>query len=102
MRDPQGVWTVLAAKGTEIGQVGGPGGLAIDSAGRLYVVDNGNHRLQVRDLDGSWSVLSAANSEVSPLFMEYFVGILVDHQGVVYVTDSHRVFRWTPQPNRQR
>jgi tripartite motif-containing protein 71 len=101
MRDLQGVWKVLAPKGTEIGQVGGPGGLAIDSSGRLYVVDNGNHRLQVRDLDGRWSVLGAANSEASPLFMEYFMGIQVDRQGVVYVTDSHRVFRWKPQPKPQ-
>ena len=97
MRNPQGVWTVVASEGAEVGQVGKPGGLAADFAGRLYVIDNGNHRLQVRDLDGRWFVLGAGNPEEAPILAEFFPGLQIDRQGSVYLTDTHRVFRWTPR-----
>jgi RNA polymerase sigma factor (sigma-70 family) len=98
MRDAQGRWTIVAAKGKETGQVGRVAGLNTDSVGRLYVVDKGNQRLQVRDLDGKWFVLTAVGSEAGPLFAENFMSIAVDRQGIIYLTDSHLVFRWAPQP----
>jgi tripartite motif-containing protein 71 len=45
MRDAQGGWSVLAAGGSAVGQVSHPSGLAVDTAGNLYVADTGNNRL---------------------------------------------------------
>jgi DNA-binding beta-propeller fold protein YncE len=45
-RDVQGNWSVVAAAGTDLGQVSDPAGLAVDTAGNLYVVDTGNDRVQ--------------------------------------------------------
>jgi len=97
MPDSHGGWTMVAPWGSGLGQVAWPVGLATDAIGRLYIADFGNQRLQVRDVDGKWFVL-ASGSEAGLLNRFGPAGIAVDRQGVVYVTDSHRVFRWTPQP----
>jgi len=87
-----GGWTTVATNGSELGQVEHPVGIATDAIGRLYLADGGNHRLQVRDVDGKWSLLAAAKSYESPQ------GIAVDRHGVVYFSDAAGVVSWTPQP----
>jgi DNA-binding beta-propeller fold protein YncE len=34
-------------KGAEVGQFDGPTDIAVDARGRIYVVDRGNHRVQI-------------------------------------------------------
>jgi tripartite motif-containing protein 71 len=46
-RDAQGNWSLIAAEGADLGQVRSPTGLAVDSAGSLYVADTYNSRIQV-------------------------------------------------------
>jgi DNA-binding beta-propeller fold protein YncE len=46
-RDAQGNWSVIARVGTDVGQVYGPSGLAVDTAGRLYVAHTGKKRVQM-------------------------------------------------------
>ena len=45
-RDLAGVWTVLAPRGSETGQVREALGVAVDAIGNLYVADPGNQRIQ--------------------------------------------------------
>jgi hypothetical protein len=87
MLNPKGRWTTVAAAGHGLGQVSLVNGLATDSVGRLYV---GGFRLQARDVDGKWFVLSAG----------VFMGVVVDRHDVVYTAgiEPPRVLRWTPQP----
>jgi tripartite motif-containing protein 71 len=37
---------VIATLGSDLGEVDGPSGLAVDAAGNLYVADTGNNRVQ--------------------------------------------------------
>jgi hypothetical protein len=46
-RDAEGHWSVNATRGTALGQVSGPTGLAVDGAGHLYVADTDNYRVQM-------------------------------------------------------
>ena len=98
MLDSQGHWTNVAAQGTELGRISSYiAGIATDANGRLYVADSGNSRVQVREADGKWFLLAAADTGVpgpsSPS------GMVVDRHGVVYVTDGSqpRVLSWTPE-----
>jgi RNA polymerase sigma factor (sigma-70 family) len=96
IRDSKGRWKTLATNGRELGQVARVTALATDSFGRLYVADIDNARLQVRDVDGRWMVLSQfpPNSSMP-------CGVAVDNRGGVYITGCHgaTVLRWTPPAN---
>ncbi len=60
----------------------GPYGLAVDSAGSLYVADNGNNRVQKLPA-------GSATQEVLPFTdLNSPEGVAVDSTGVVYVTDA--------------
>jgi hypothetical protein len=48
---------ILGGAGSGVGQFNGPQGVAFDSRGDLYVTDTGNHRVQVRNLQGAWKAL---------------------------------------------
>jgi sugar lactone lactonase YvrE/predicted small lipoprotein YifL len=66
-------------------------GVAIDSAGNLYMVDTGNNQLLMQPVSGSVSVVST-----STLSQPY--GVAVDGAGNIYVADSgnNRVIEETP------
>jgi tripartite motif-containing protein 71 len=73
-----------------------PGGLALDSAGNVYVADTYNYRIQVFTSDGrflrSWGSKGKGEGEfLHPKFPGGDgpgpMGIVVDHQDRVYVTD---------------
>jgi DNA-binding beta-propeller fold protein YncE len=78
MKDFQGNSTTLADRGSELGQVTGPIGIAVDEAGSLYVIDAS--RLQKRDSNGNWTLLAA--DLMSPF------GIAVDKAGNLYVSEQ--------------
>ena len=72
--------------GSPVGVLIAPRGIAVDRAGRVYVVDSGNSRIQVFSNDGH--LLMAWGSEGSgPGQFSRPDGIAVDAQGNIYVAD---------------
>jgi YYY domain-containing protein len=106
--DPQGNWLLMfGSRGTENGQFSqlnetgegtGPGGLAVDAAGNVYVADTWNHRIQKFDKDGNFLLawggfvsladpVSAGDAARDSKFYGPR-GVAVGPDGNVYVTDT--------------
>jgi sugar lactone lactonase YvrE len=100
---PEGVVTTLAG-GTE-GDVDGTGtaarfsspyGVAVDSAGNVYVVDQGNHRIRKITPEGVVTTLAGngpfgygyADGTGTAAKFDHPQGVAVDSAGIVYVGDS--------------
>ena len=66
-RDSHGEWKVCMASGTGIGQTQRPTCLGVDASDNLYVVDDvkggRQARLQKRDRQGRWTVLTEASAD---------------------------------------
>jgi hypothetical protein len=87
-----------------------PSGLAMDSAGNLYVADSNNHRVLVffdplkndttADLlfgqQGDFTTGVMNKGGVSAMSLNYPMGLALDDQGALYVADSdnHRILRF--------
>ncbi len=67
-------------KGSAPGEFDGPHTLAMDSRGRLFVGDRGNHRIQIFDQDGNFIAQWTQFSRPS--------GVYIDKNDVIYVADS--------------
>ena len=75
-----------------------PEGIAVDSAGNVYVADKGNHRIRKIDSRGNVSTLAgsqygfADGQRMAAKFYEPR-GVAVDSTGIVFVTDTenHRI-----------
>jgi DNA-binding beta-propeller fold protein YncE/4-amino-4-deoxy-L-arabinose transferase-like glycosyltransferase len=77
--------SMWGGQGTEPGQFQGPRGIAVDrQRGQVYVVDTGNKRVQVFELDGGFIAVWDRSDES---FEEPF-DVVVDSQGEVYVLDA--------------
>lgn len=76
------------SEGSGDGQFSNPTGLAIDSSESIYVVDNGNNRIQKFNLTGEfitkWGSYGTGNGQ-----FDYPKGIAVNSQGEVYVADTN-------------
>ena len=73
-----------------------PAGLAVDSAGNVYIADTGNNRLRVVGADGGIRSVAASFSAPS--------GLAFDGDGNLYVAESqgHRVTRMKPDGTMDR
>jgi streptogramin lyase len=74
------------SKGSDNGQFNGPGGVAVDSAGNVYVADWVNNRVQKFTSDGRY-VTQWGSVGSGPGQFHNPSGIAVDSFGNVYVTD---------------
>ena len=104
LRQPASSGQTIYAAGAGPGQFNRPSGVAVDSSGRIYVADTGNHRVQVFSSTGAFQLafsMPAAGpgdsqdrdedgSDVSASGKPY--GVAVDGQGIIYVADpkGHR------------
>jgi sugar lactone lactonase YvrE len=86
-------------RGRANGQFDLPLGIAAYS-GSVYVVDQGNNRIQVFDEHGGWLATWGATGDAPGQFSDPG-GIAVDSAGSVYVadTDNHRIQRRDPTGN---
>ena len=69
-------------RGAGPGQFDLPHGIALDSAGDVYVADRENHRIQVFDLTGHFLKQWSGDQLGRPY------ALAIDHRGMVYVADG--------------
>lgn len=75
-------------------QFSSPRGIAVDSAGIVYVADTGNHRIRIISREGKVSTLAGSGKEGSgdgrgaAAQFSSPRGIAVDRAGIVYVADT--------------
>jgi sugar lactone lactonase YvrE len=60
-----------------------PHGIAVDSAGNVYIADTSNARLRMVDLKGI--IHFVAGASITALGKEYWNGVAIDGQGKIYV-----------------
>jgi DNA-binding beta-propeller fold protein YncE len=86
---------LVAEAGGDRGQLDLPTGLAVDSAGNLYVADGRNNRVQQFDDSGIPMMVLGAGGDKEAQFSEPW-GVAVDGQGNVYVADTwnHRIQKY--------
>lgn len=78
-------------QGNEPGKFQQPGGIAFDAKGMVYVVDSGNHRIQIFTAKGH------LRAEFAQPYLKLPSGICIDNCGVVYVSDvqGHTIVSFT-------
>lgn len=88
---------IVGGPGEETGQMHGPIGIAVDPQGGLYVVDNGNDRIQHFDVRGVWTG-GVGISGGEPGQFNQPSDIAVDGEGNIWVADTwnHRVQKLSP------
>jgi len=84
--------------GEDFGHLSHPLGVAVDSAGRVYVADEWNNRVQVFDSTGAYLTTIGGAWGANTGKMISPSGIALDSAGNVYVTDrdNHRIQKYAP------
>ena len=77
----------FGASGSGDGQLAWPNGIAVDGAGRMFVTDRDNHRVQVFDPSGDHTSTVGAFGSGDGQF-DRPEGVAVDGSGNVYVADT--------------
>jgi tripartite motif-containing protein 71 len=78
--------TKWGTSGSEDGQFNRPANLAVDTSGNIFVVDEGNNRIQMFDSNGKFVTKWATEGTADGQFDEP-TGIAIDSSGNVYVAD---------------
>ncbi|MGQ9594926.1 MAG: flippase activity-associated protein Agl23 [Anaerolineae bacterium] len=89
---------VFGSLGQGPGQFRDPRNLAVDAEGNLYVLDTGNHRVQVFTANGQF-LREWGGEGVTPGHFKEPWGIAVAPDGTVYVADTwnHRIQKFTAE-----
>lgn len=77
----------IGKRGHEKGELNFPTNIALDSAGRLYVVDTGNFRVQVFDSEGNLIRTYGQIGDLPGTFTRP-KGIAIDSEDHIYIVDS--------------
>jgi hypothetical protein len=79
--------------GNDHGHLGGPVAVEVDGAGRVYVADEWNSRIQVFDASGAYLTTISGSWGISNGDLINPSGLVLDGRGNVYVTDrdNHRI-----------
>lgn len=88
--------------GSSDGQFQNPIGVAVDSAGNVYVADAGNYRVQKFDSDGKFIAKFGSYGKGDGQFSN-LNGVAVDSSGYVYVADggaNHRIQKFSLSTSR--
>jgi uncharacterized protein (TIGR03437 family) len=112
---PSGTISTVAGGGTSYpgdggpatsAQLGSPQGVAVDSAGNLYIADNANHRIRKVTPGGIISTVAGNGSggysgDFGPAInaqLNFPTGVAVDSAGNLYMADfnNHRIRKVTP------
>ena len=112
------VTTTLAGLAGQLGSADGTGsaarfnypiGVAVDSAGNVYVADTGNYTIRkitpagvVTTLAGSAGQIGSADGTGSAARFFFPYGVAVDSAGNVYVADTQATTRFGRSPRRRR
>lgn len=96
MRDVSSV-AMFGMQGSGPGQFMDPRNVAVSADGTVYVLDTGNHRVQVFDSKGQFLRMWGSKGPDAGQLQEPW-GIAVDREGYVIVADTwnHRIVRFTP------
>jgi DNA-binding beta-propeller fold protein YncE len=70
------------------GQFDGPGGVAVDTTGRIHVADTINHRIQVFDNTGAHQLTVGTAGAANGQFNSPY-GVAVDTAGRIHVADTN-------------
>jgi sugar lactone lactonase YvrE len=82
---------VFGEQGTDYNQLAGPYGIALDSAGHVFVSDKGNFRIQVYDTNDSPLRMSGSGGGAQGNFSGVGpAGIVVDTNDTLFVADTSR------------
>ena len=92
---------ITGSLGTGANQLHSPSAISVDSSGALYISARDGHRVQkwLPGASNGTTIAGQANGTSGPglSFLNKPIGLTVDANGDVYVTDTlnHRVVRWT-------
>jgi len=92
------------SEGTAFGEFNNPKGIAVDSSDNIYVVDSGNHRIQVFDTDGTfietWGTEGSGDGELylpSSIAVDSSINSYVIGYGGGMLTYGHQVEKFNSE-----
>lgn len=77
----------FGSAGNTAGTLNNPNGIAVNSAGDIYVIDQSNHRLQAFNREGEFQWQTGSKGTTNGKFSSP-VSVAVDANGLIYIVDS--------------